>query len=418
MTAATGALESSSPRGLRDRYAVVGVGETAYTRGSGRTTRSMASEALANAMADAGLRPSEVDGMMSYSSGDSTSSTYVAADLGIRLNFHQDVVGGGQSTETLIGIAMGVIEAGLCTTVALFRSMNGFSGKRFGGTGRAIPVLSGESLLRTPYGITSPAQNFSPYFMRHMYEYGTRPEQVAMLKVVQSGHASQNPKAIYKNRVTVEDVLCSRMIAAPLHLMDCCTETDGAAALIVTSAARAAGLRQVPVRILSVVGRCSKPRTDDAYQFGPISRSAPVQAAELLWGNAGLGPEDVDLTGSYDAFSYGALIQLEDWGFCAKGEGGAYVGDGRIALGGSRPNNTSGGQLCEGYTHGMNLVVENVRQLRGEADDYCPAGPNGRRAHTYDYRPGGCRQVRDARVSANIVSTTHGSAAGVVLRRG
>jgi acetyl-CoA acetyltransferase len=275
-----------------------------------------------------------------------------------------------------------------------------------------------ENLLTTPYGITSPAQTFAPYFMRHIYEYGTRPDQVAMIKVIQSRHAALNPKAIYKNQVSVEDVLGSRMIAAPLHLLDCCTETDGAAAMVITSAERAHDCRQLPVRILAVVGRCSKPRSDEAYQVGPISTNAPREAPALLWRNAGLGPAEVDLTSSYDAFSYGAMIQLEDWGFCEKGEGGDYVSDGRTALGGARPNNTGGGQLCEGYTHGMNLVIENVRQLRGEADDYCPAGLHGRRSHSYDHGSGGCRQVRNAGVAASIVSTTPGTGSGLVLRRG
>ncbi len=122
------------------------------------------------------------------------------------------------------------------------------------------------------------------------------------------------------------------------------------------------------------------------YQHGPISTVAGNYAREILWPNAGVGPEDVDVTGSYDAFTFTTMLQLEDYGFCKKGEGGHYVSDGTIRLGGKRPNNTSGGHLCEGYTHGMNMVIENVRQLRHDVDDSCPVGPDGKRQHTYDYK--------------------------------
>ena len=135
------------------------------------------------------------------------------------------------------------------------------------------------------------------------------------------------------------------------------------------------------------------------YQHGPISTVAGKYAREILWPNAGVGPEDIDVTGSYDAFTFTTMLQLEDYGFCKKGEGGQYVSDGTIRLGGRRPNNTSGGHLCEGYTHGMNMVIENVRQLRHDVDDSCPVGPDGKRQHTYDYSEGGCRQVKSCEVS-------------------
>ena len=253
--------------------------------------------------------------------------------------------------------------------------------------------------------------------MRHMFDYGTRPEQVAAVKAIHSEHASNNPKAYYKKRYTVEDVLRSRIITKPLHLLDCCVETDNGTAIIVTSAERARDCRQPLVLIRGVVGRCTKPRADMHYEAGPISTVAGAYAREILWPNAGVGPADVDLTGAYDAFTFTAMLQLEDYGFCKKGEGGEYVSDGTIRLGGRRPNNTSGGHLCEGYTHGMNMVIENVRQLRGEADDSCPVGEDGRRRHTYDYREGGCRQVKSAEVSANLGWATPATGSAMVLRR-
>ncbi len=229
---------------------------------------------------------------------------------------------------------------------------------------------------------------------------------------------SNNPKAYYKKRVTVEDVVNSRMICKPLHLLDCCVETDNANAIIVTTAERAKDLKHPLVRIRGVVGRCSKPRVDMHYQAGPISTVAGHYAKDILWPNSGVGPEDVDLTGSYDAFTFTTMLQLEDYGFCKKGEGGHYVSDGTIMLGGKRPNNTSGGHLCEGYTHGIAMVIENVRQLRHDADDSCPIGPDGRRQHTYDYREGGCRQVKNAEVSANLGWAMPGTGSAMVMRRG
>ncbi|MEE2664896.1 MAG: thiolase [Myxococcota bacterium] len=409
--------DTSSSKFLRDKYALVGVGETEYSRNSGRTTRHMAVEAIRNAMQDAGLGPNDVDGMMSYSAMDSTMSPTVSADLGIRLNFYADIIGGGSSIECLIGLAIGAIEAGMCRTMVLFRSMNGATAVRMGGSGRGAAQLSGGALFNTVYGQTSPAQMFSQSFMRHMYEYGTTPEQVAHVKVFHSWGASNNPKAYYDQRVTVSDVMESRVIARPLHLLDCCVETDNATAIIVTSAERARDCQKRPAKILSVVGRCTKPRADDHHQHGPITRVAGYYAKDLLWPNAGVEPEDVDITGSYDAFSFTTLLQLEDYGFCEKGEGGEYVSDGTIALGGRRPNNTAGGHLNEGYTHGMNMVIENVRQLRGEADDYCPVDADGKRQHTYDYSEGGCRQIRDAEITANLGWAMPNTGSALVMRR-
>ena len=412
-------LDTTSPPYLRNRYAIAGVGETTYRRGSQKTTRNLASWAVGNAMADAGLSAADVDGMLSYSGNDSTFSPMVAGDLGIRLNFYMDCWGGGSSTEALIGIAMGVIEAGMCSTVAIFRSMNGFSQVRIGGTGaRAAAPIAGDALHGRTYGWGSAGQMFAPAFMRHMYEYGTTPEQVAHVKVAHSKHASNNPKAFYPQRVTVEDVVGSRMVCKPLHLLDCCVETDNATCVIVTSAERARDLRQPLVQIRSVVGRCSKPRLDMHYQHGPITTVAGYYAKEILWPNAGVGPDEIDVTGSYDAFTFTTLLQLEEYGFCPKGEGGDYVSSGIIELDGARPNNTSGGHLCEGYTHGMSMVIENVRQLRHDVDDSCPPGPGGKRAHTFDYAEGGCRQVRNAELSANLGWAMPATGSALVMQKG
>ncbi|MYB21810.1 MAG: hypothetical protein F4066_10425 [Chloroflexi bacterium] len=416
-------IDATADKYLRDKYAIIGVGETTYTRGSGKTTRALGTWAIKNAMDDAGIPASEIDGMMSYSGNDSTASPMLAGDLGIRLNFYMDVQGGGSSSEALIGLAIGAIEAGMCETVVVFRSMNGFSQVRIGGTGaRASVPVGGDALHSAAYGWFSAGQNFSPTFMRHMYDYGTTPEQVAMVKVIHSEHASNNPKAYYKQRVTVEDVVNSRMICKPLHLLDCCVETDNATALIVTSVDKAYDYRNTPARILGVAGRVCKPRIDMHFQHGPISTVAGHYIKDIIYRNAGVGPEDIQCTGAYDAFTFTSMLQLEDYGFCKKGEGGDYVSSGIMRLGGERPNNTSGGHLCEGYTHGMNMIIENVRQLRGEVDCYCPQDDNGKRIHSYNYaepsQGGGCRQVPDLEITQNLGWAMPGTGSSLIMRKG
>src|ERR1700752_4439912 len=253
-------MDATTPKYLRNKYAIVGVGETTYRRGSQESTRNLATWAINNALDDAGLEATDIDGMLSYSGNDSTFSPFVAGDLGIRLNFYMDVHGGGSSSEALIGIAMGVIEAGMCKTVVIFRAMNGYSQVRIGGTGaRSAAPVAGDMLHSRAYGWQSAGQSFSFTFMRHMHDYGTTPAQVAAVRAAHSAHASNNPKAYYKKRVTVEDVLGSRIICKPLHLLDCCVETDNATAIIVTSADRARDLKHPLVLIRGVVGRCNKP---------------------------------------------------------------------------------------------------------------------------------------------------------------
>jgi len=401
---------------LKDKYCIVGVGETEYSRGSKRSTRALAVEAVRNAILDAGLTAKDVDGMLDYQGGDSTLAPHVAPDLGIRLNFYMDVMGGGSSTEALVGLAMGAIEAGMCKTVAIYRSMNGYSEFRIGGTGaRAAQPVRGLDLAQVPFGMRSAGQNFALTFMRHMYDYGTTSEQVAHVKVAHAKHASNNPKALLKERVTVQDVVSSRWICKPLHLLDCCLETDNATCIIVTSAERARNLKHRPVHIMGVAGRVSKPRLDFHWAHGPISRVAGYYAKDIIFPQAGIGPEDVDVTGSYDAFTFTTMLQLEEYGFCKKGEGGAYVSSGIIELGGKRPNNTSGGHLCEGYTHGMSMVIENVRQLRGTIDDSCPGAAQGK--HTYDYAKGGCRQVKDAEITMNLGWAMPPLGSALIMRR-
>jgi acetyl-CoA acetyltransferase len=402
---------------LKDKYSIVGIGETDYTRGSGRSTRALAIEAIRNAVTDAGLKMQDIDGMLSYHGGDSVNSSTLAYDMGAQLNFYMDCSGGGSSTEALIGLAIGAIEAGMCETVAIFRSMNGYSQVRIGGTGsRASTPVSGPGLMTRPYGLASAVQSFAFSFTRHMMEYGVTSEDLARVKVAHSNHASNNPKALMKQRVTVDDVVSSRWIVRPCaHLLDCCLETDNATCIIVTSAERAKDLKQQPVYIRAVQGRGTKPGGDFHYQHGPISRVAGHYVGPRIFDLADLSHDDIDVTGCYDAFTYTVVLQFEAYGFCEEGEGKDYIKSGIVNLGDKRPNNTSGGHLCEAYTHGMNMVIENTRQLRGMVDDYCPDWQNGN--HTYDYSEGGCRQVKDVNTTMNMGWASPATGSALILRR-
>lgn len=402
---------------LKDKYSIVGIGETDYTRGSGRSTRALAIEAIRNAVTDAGLKMQDIDGMLSYHGGDSVNSSTLAYDMGAQLNFYMDCSGGGSSTEALIGLATGAIEAGMCETVAIFRSMNGYSQVRIGGTGsRASTPVSGPGLMTRPYGLASAVQSFAFSFTRHMMEYGVTSEDLARVKVAHSNHASNNPKALMKQRVTVDDVVNSRWIVRPCaHLLDCCLETDNATCIIVTSSERAKDLKQQPVYIRAVQGRGTKPGGDFHYQHGPISRVAGHYVGPRIFDLADLSHDDIDVTGCYDAFTYTVVLQFEAYGFCEEGEGKDYIKSGIVNLGDKRPNNTSGGHLCEAYTHGMNMVIENTRQIRGMVDDYCPDWQNGN--HTYDYSEGGCRQVRDVNTTMNMGWASPATGSALILRR-
>jgi acetyl-CoA acetyltransferase len=373
-------------------------------------------------MADAGLGAQDVDGLLSYQRDDSTPGAVIAADLGIRPNFHMDCTGGGSSVEALVGLGIGAIEAGMCETVVVYRSMNGHTGRRPGGSPTAgkpaMASVSERQLETLPYGMSSAAQLFQFTFARHMHEYGTSSEQLAMVKVIQSRHASNNPKAYYNKRLSVDEVLASRWIVKPAcHLLDCCVETDNAVALIITSADRAKDLRQPPVYIMAVAGRVSKPFPVNNlhYQCSPITRSAGYYASQRIFPAAGITPADVDVTGCYDAFTFTPVLLFEAYGFCEPGEGGRYVSDGTTALGGKRPSNTSGGQLCEGYSHGISLVVENVRQLRGQADDSC--GAASAHEHSFSYEEGGCRQARDVSITMNMGWADPSVTSALILRK-
>jgi len=354
---------------LGERYAIAGVGETDWSRESGRSPLALGVEAAVGALGDAGLTPGDIDGFLSYAEGDSADGLHLASALGVQPNYAAEIVGGGSSAEFLVATAAAAIEAGLCSSVLCYRAMNGRSGRRFGtqeSEGFNFEQIYPFSSFFSTQGITSPAQYYALLARRHMHEYGTTAEQFGAVALQFREHAGRNPRAMMHGRpLTMDDYLDAPPIVDPFALLDCCLETDGAAACIVTSMDRARDCRPPPVGILGAVTRAGM---SNVYHYGlpVITEAAGRHLAPRLFGMAGLEPGDVDVAGIYDCFTYTVVVQLEDYGFCEKGEGGAFVEGDRLSIGGELPCNTAGGQLSEAYTHGMNNLIEVVRQVRGE----------------------------------------------------
>ncbi|MGC9667604.1 thiolase C-terminal domain-containing protein [Planosporangium sp. 12N6] len=358
---------------IPDACAIVGIGATAYTRASGVSVTALAAEAALNAIADAGLQPSDIDGLV-RSDYDETSPVALADTLGLRdLSYWGQTGAGGAAPCAMVGQAVAAVQSGQARHVLVYRALNGRSGRRLGKGVPATTGIGGASTyleLFAPYGMTSPGQFFAMVARRHMEEYGLTERALAEIAMVCRRRANANPAAQMHDRaMTLEDYFAARMISSPLRLYDFCLETDGAAAVVVTSTPRARDLAQPPALIRSVA-QAIKPRIGPGQMY-PVLMSESLtemssrHAADRLFGRAGLGPQDVDVAQFYDCFTITLFLQLADYGFCKPEEAVGFVESGALDLGGALPVNTAGGQLSEGYIHGMNHIVEGVRQIRG-----------------------------------------------------
>jgi acetyl-CoA acetyltransferase len=364
----------------RDRCAIVGIGATDFSRSSGRSDLTLATQAALAAIDDAGLTAQDIDGIVRCDM-DTVRHNDLADALGIEeLTYWAEVGPGGVAPCAQVAQAVGAILSGQATTVLVFRELNGRSGRRYGlskqSDGRAGGGGSYDEFF-LPYGLHTPGQIFALMAQRHMLEYGTTDKHLGQIALTCRERANANPRAQMHDRpLTMDDYLAARMISRPLRLFDFCLETDGACAVIVTSADRARDLRRPPV-LIRAVAQNSVANPQPGIQFPVLLRDCitelPAKAvAKTLYARAGLGPQDVDVAQVYDCFTITVLMQLEDWGFCAKGEGGPFVASGEIDLGGSVPINTGGGHLSEGYIHGMNHILEGVRQIRGTSTSQVP----------------------------------------------
>jgi acetyl-CoA acetyltransferase len=366
----------------RDRAAIVGIGATDFSRSSGRSDLTLATQASLAAIADAGLEPRHIDGIVRCDM-DLVRPNDLSEVLGLRdLTYWGEVGPGGTAPCAMIGQAVAAILAGLAETVLVFRSLNGRSGRRFGladpaSTQARVGGNGSYDELFFPYGLQTPGQIFAVMAQRHMIEYGTNEKELGAIALTCRARANANPAAqMHERPLTMDDYLAARMISRPLRLFDFCLETDGACAVVVTSAERAKDLRHPPV-LIRAVAQASMPSPQPGIQFPVLMRETittlPAAAvATTLYRRAGLGPADIDVAQLYDCFTITVLLQLEDYGFCAKGEGGGFAAAGEIELGGQLPINTGGGHLSEGYIHGMNHIVEGVRQIRGCSTSQVP----------------------------------------------
>jgi acetyl-CoA acetyltransferase len=354
---------------LRDKYAIAGIGYTDFTSDSGTTVLNLALHACRNAVLDAGIDMSEVDGVVSYHFGDSVPSIAVATGLGLpAARYAVEFSSGGNAANLIVQTAAAAIEAGLAKNVLCFRAMNGRSGFRLGG-GRDLNS-HGITQYTAPFGWITYPQAMAMWCRRHMIEYGTTSEQLGTIAVTFRRNAMLNDRAMMRTPITLAEHQASRMIVDPFHLLDICLESDGACATLVTSAERAKDLRHKPVYIMGAAYGGGPNQGDDlfdAIRWPDHSHNYARYIADDLWRSAGVGPKDVDVAEIYDCFTYSVIMQLEGLGFCPEGEGGAFVQNGRIDHDGELPLNTHGGLLSEAYIHGFNHVIEAVEQLRGAA---------------------------------------------------
>ncbi|MBI2864171.1 MAG: thiolase family protein [Chloroflexi bacterium] len=374
---------------LGDKYAIVGVGHTKLGKVPGVSSIGFNVLAIKAALEDAGLTREDVDGVLVKYPTSGFSSLFsgkLCQALGITNKLMAVIDLAGATIGTMVQYAAMAIDAGLATTVVCSYGDNPLTGPP-GTYGRVNSDDAAFGFVGAPAGYAMAAR-------RHMKEYGTTSEQLGAIAVAFRKHASMNRNAQMQKPITLEDHQRSRWVVEPFHLLDCCLVSDGGAAVVVTSAERAKTLNKKPVYVM---GWGQAHPAWDIAQRESLTVTGAKRSGEMAFKMAGVSPKDIDLAEIYDCFTYTALVTLEDYGFCKKGEGGSFVQNGRIELGGELPCNTAGGLLSESGMPGMLLLVEAVRQLRGEC------GP---------------RQVNNAEIaiasSQGGILTTH---ATLILRR-
>jgi acetyl-CoA acetyltransferase len=345
--------------------AIAGIGQTRFARDLGRPERTLALEAIRAALDDAGIEPAEVDGLVRFNL-ESTSEVEIARNLGVpNLRFFGEIGYGGGAACATVGHAAMAIATGRARVVVAWRARNrGSGGRPWAGTGARV---GGDAQWSVPFGLVRPVDQIALLARRHMHEHGTTARQLGAVAVACRAHAARNPNAVMRAPITLEDHAASRLIADPLRKLDCCLETDGALAVVVTSVERARDARHPPALVLAAAqGTGPEHVVMTAYHHPRMLETPSTFAARDLFAAADVSPGDVDVAQLYDAFTPLVLLSLEEYGLCPRGESGPFAASGALAWpDGALPCNTSGGGLSEAYVHGMNLVVEGVRQIRG-----------------------------------------------------
>jgi acetyl-CoA acetyltransferase len=345
--------------------AIAGIGRTVFSKESGRTTLAMAAEAARSALADAGLGGGEVDGVVDFQLNDSAAASEVGGAIGASdLSLALDIFGGGNVACLAMAEGIRAVRSGQCEVVVVFRSLNGRSASRFG-RGEDSPNLAGEFQYGAPNGYIIPPMWIGMWAQRHKHVYGTTAADFGQIAIAQRRHAAANPHASQRKIITMDDYLASRWIVEPFRLFDCCLETDGAVAIVITSLGRARHLRHKPVIPLAEAE--AHTHSNSWSQFPDLTSMYSRYAARRLWNKTDLKPADVDVACMYDCFTYTVLATFEDFGFCDKGDVGSFFAAGKATYGGDVVVNPHGGLLSEGYIHGLNHHYEAALQLRGEA---------------------------------------------------
>ena len=354
-------------RHLRDKYAIVGAGHSRLGKIPGISAQGLLEEATLNALNDAGLTTRDIDGLICRGPDEIYSFHQVMGErLGINSTFSTTLNNGGASQALGVALAVMAIDTGLASCVLVGYGRDNWSRvhankeNHMRSLGRPHQMYGAEFGPEFGYYGAIAAHGFGA--QRHMHDYGTTREQFGAISVAFRNHALNNPDAVMKKRLTMADYLEARMIVEPFNLFDCSLQTDAAGAVVVTSLDRAKDLKQNPVIIK---GFGTGNNLSGWFDGNNMTHTGAIEAGKTAYKMAGLGPKDIDFTQLYDCFTYMVLVQLEDYGFCKKGEGGEFVSSGALALEGTLPTNTSGGQLSEAHVEGMLQIVEGVRQLQG-----------------------------------------------------
>ena len=359
---------------MKDATAVVGIGTTEFAKELDRSERRLALEAIGAALDDAGVAPGEVDGLSCYSM-EATEEVDIARNLGLGdLTYFGKVPYGGGAGCGVVGQAAMAVAAGQCSVAVAWRSRKRGARSSRPWAGVARRVDGDQQRWTRPYGLLRPVDEIALLTRRYQHEYGATRDHLANVALAARRHANRNPAATMGHkRMTREDYMAARWISEPLCLFDNCLETDGACAVVITTAERARDLPQPPALVHAWAQSLPQQHQTMTNLFCDDPLRGPAWAcAAKLWELADVGPEDVDVAQLYDAFSPLVLLSLEGYGFCGRGEAGPFTDDGGIELGGRLPVNTSGGGMSEAYLHGFNLIVEGVRQVRGTSTNQVP----------------------------------------------
>ncbi|MET4049243.1 lipid-transfer protein [Rhodococcus sp. 1163] len=359
-------------RGFSGAAAIAGIGATEFSKNSGRSEWQLACESVVAALADAQIGIEEVDGFSLFTM-ENNPEIAVARALGIpQLKFFSRIPHGGGGACAPVQQAALAVATGVADVVVVYRAMNERSGHRFGQGPPAFAYNQNtDQEYRNwinPYGLLTPAQQEAFLAKLYMHKYGATSADFGAISVLSRKHAANNPKAWFHERpITIEDHQNSRLIADPIRLLDCCQESDGGVALVIVSAERARDLPNKPAIITGAAqGVGPQQISMSSYYREDIDSMPEVDlVAQQLWSQSGLSPAEIDAAILYDAFTPMVLLQLEEYGFCGKGEAKDFIADGNLELGGRLPINTNGGQLGEGYIHGVNGIAEGVRLIRG-----------------------------------------------------